>query len=58
MQRAQRTANRRKVHRNFKLDPQLDGLLKREAAKQNRTQTALVEMGLRALFNLSNGGAR
>lgn len=58
MQRAQRTANRRKVHRNFKLHPELDRILKKEAARQNRTQTALVEMGLRALFNMTTGGAR
>lgn len=56
MQRTQRTAAVRKVHRNFKLHPDLNRILKKEAAKQNRTQTALVEMGLRALFNLTAGG--
>lgn len=43
----------RKVHRNFKLQPKLDTVLKKEAIKQNRTQTALVEMALAQFFNLA-----
>ena len=46
-------AKARKVHRNFKLHPKLDGVLKKEAIKQNRTQTALVEMALAQFFNLA-----
>lgn len=46
------TAKARKVHRNFKLHPKLDGILKKESVKQRRTQTALVEMALSRFFNL------
>lgn len=56
MQNTQRSAPRKKVHRNFKLDPKLNGLLRRRAARQNRTETAIVEMALRSLFNISEGG--
>jgi hypothetical protein len=56
MHRTQRTAQpaakHRKVHRNFKLHPKLDGILKKESVKQRRTQTALVEMALSRFFNL------
>ena len=53
MPSTQRTAKARKVHRNFKLQPKLDTVLKKEALKQNRTQTALVEMALARFFNLA-----
>lgn len=58
MTNTQRTALRRKskVHRNFKLDPKLNGLLKRQAARENRTETAVVEMALRSFFNITVGG--
>lgn len=50
MKNAQRTAA--KVHRNFKLDYKLNTVLKREARKNYRTQTAVVEMALRRLFKM------
>lgn len=37
-----------KVHRNFKLDAELDRQLRRQAAADHRTQTAILEMALRA----------
>lgn len=40
----------RKIMRGFKLEPKLTELLRREAAKQRRTQTAVVEMALEAWF--------
>lgn len=38
------------MHRNFKLCDRLDGLLKKEAAKTKRTQTAIVEIALAEYF--------
>lgn len=53
MKKTQRMAA--KVHRNFKLDPALNSVLKREARKNYRTETAVVEMALRRLFNMESG---
>jgi len=39
-----------KVHRNFKLDPELNAKLKREAGKTSRTETAIVERALQEWF--------
>ena len=39
-----------KIHRNFKLQPTLNKKLKQEAAKNNRTETAVVEMALAEWF--------
>lgn len=50
MKKAQRMAA--KVHRNFKLDHNLNTILKREARKTYRTETAMVEMALRRMFKM------
>ena len=39
-----------KQHRNFKLPKDLDQKLRKEAERTNRTQTAVLEMALRAFF--------
>lgn len=39
-----------KVHRNFKLDPDLNARLKREAGKTAKTETAIIERALQEWF--------
>lgn len=43
---------RRKVHRNFKLPPDLNQKLVKEAAKTRRTQTAIIELALGEWFRI------
>jgi predicted transcriptional regulator len=48
-----RKAKKCRVHRNFKLPPDLNQLLETEAVKTMRTQTAIVEMALREWFAIN-----
>lgn len=43
-----------KVHRNFKLNPKLNDMLVKLAAKERRTQTSLVETALERMFSLKD----
>lgn len=46
-----------KAHRNFKLNPQLNARLVKEASQTRRTQTAIVEMALEEWFKLKRAAA-
>jgi predicted transcriptional regulator len=41
-----------KVHRNFKLTPELNAKLVKEAGKTKRTQTAILELALAEWFRI------
>lgn len=41
-----------KVHRNFKLEQELNEKLKRESVKTARTETAIVELALKNWFSV------
>jgi hypothetical protein len=47
-----RDVQRNRVHRNFKLPPDLNAKLVKEAAKTHRTQTAILELALAEWFRI------
>lgn len=55
----QKRRKRVKVHRNFKLSPQLDSALRKHAAKLDVSQTQIVEQGTwKEIVSAVNASAR